>query len=222
MPHSGKARNIFTIPPSVGFLDALAQAVLAGTLPGGVRERSDPFELTKSTILLPTRRAARGLQEAFLQTSRRLGGRSALLLPAMRPIAEGEEDATLLAGVASRTTLGTETDIPPAVSELERRLVLMQFVQQWSRLLRDAGPADGDDLQPFAAAGARTPAQAAHLAQELARLIDMVETEGVNLDQLAALVPETFSEHWQQTLNFLDIVVSQWPGYLLAAQRLSP
>ena len=57
---------------------------------------------------------------------------SALLLPRMRPIAEGEEDATLIAGLIDRSLFDGDIDLPPAVSELERRLVLMQLVQRWS------------------------------------------------------------------------------------------
>ncbi len=66
-----------------------------------------------------------------------------------------------------------------------------------------------------------TPAQAATLAAELARLMDMVETEGVSLDGLAALVPETFSAHWQQTLDFLKIVTEAWPAHLAEQKLLS-
>ena len=219
---SDATRNIYTIPPGVGFLDSLAGAVLAGRLPGQAATQSDPLALTRTTILLPTRRAARGLQEAFLSASKQRDGQSALLLPAMRPIAEGEEDATLLAGLASHATLGTEADIAPAVSELERRLVLMQFVQRWSQALRNDSSDSKTDLQSLVAAGARTPAQAAHLAKELARLIDMIETEGVDLNQLGTLVPDTFSAHWQQTLDFLDIVVQRWPTFLDATHHLSP
>jgi len=84
----------------------------------------------------------------------------------------------------------------------------------------------GDDaafLGPQAtAAGANTPAQAAHLAAELARLMDMVETENVALDGLAQLVPEEFSVHWQDTIEFLKIVTEAWPAHLAETGLLSP
>src|SRR6185312_7559827 len=73
-----------------------------------------------------------------------------------------------------------------------------------------------------AAAGANTPAQAAHLAAELARLMDMVETENVPLDGLAKLVPDEHSEHWQKTLEFLKIITAFWPAHLAEKKLLSP
>ena len=100
-----------------------------------------------------------------------------MTLPQIRPISAGDEDLTLLSGLASPGTLGTDAlDLPPAVSEIERRLVLTMLVQRWSQTIRrDTGDAAhlGDHA---AAAGANTPAQAANLAAELARLMDMVET----------------------------------------------
>ncbi len=52
--------------------------------------------------------------------------------------------------------------------------------------------------------------------------MDMVETENVPLDGLAALVPDDYSEHWQQTLDFLEIVTEFWPAHLAEQKLLSP
>ena len=108
------------------------------------------------------------------------------------------------------------------MSEIERRLVLTMLVQRWSQTIRrDTG--DAAHLgEHAAAAGANTPAQAAHLAAELARLMDMVETENVPLDGLAALVPDEYSEHWKRTLEFLEIITAFWPAYLAEKKLLSP
>lgn len=205
---------IFTVPAGQPFLSALARAILNGDLPRAGGQKPGPLDLPDITILLPTRRAARGLQQAFLDIS----GERALLLPRIRPIAEGEEDLTLLSGLATSPMATPDSGvIPPSISELERRLVLTQLVQRWSEAIRP----EGDD-EPYAAAGARTPAQASNLARELAGLIDMVETEGGNLDGLADLVPENFSEHWQKTLEFLQIVLNWWPAYLEERGHISP
>ena len=72
------------------------------------------------------------------------------------------------------------------------------------------------------AAGADTPAQAASLAKELGRLLDMVETEGASLDRLPEIVPEAYSEHWQKTLAFLEIVLDWWPRHLDERALCSP
>lgn len=212
-PAAARAGRVFTVPPGLPFLDCLAAAILAGDLPAPGGAKPSALELPDYTILLPTRRAARTLQEAFLKAS----GRSAMLLPRIKPIAEGEEDLSLLAGLVSRDTLaGADADIPPAISAIERQLVLTELVMRWSAALRGA---DGG-VSP--AAGAGTPAQAANLARELARLMDMVETENVSLAGIADLVSPEFSEHWQQTLAFLEIVTRFWPEHLREKGLSSP
>lgn len=217
-PDSKKAR-IYTVPPGRPFLDVLAEAILTGELGTFGDGHPSPLALTDVTLLLPTRRATRALQDAFLK----LAGRRAVLLPTVRPIAEGEDELTLLAGLAGLTTIvGGHDQGARAISALERRLVLTQLVLRWAAALREARM-DGDgELAPYAAAGGNTPAQASHLADELARLMDMVETENVSLADLAGLVPDTFSEHWQKTIQFLDILTSFWPAHLKERGMISP
>ncbi len=211
---------IFTVPPDRSFLHELAAAILAGDLPRVGGPAPDPLQLPDMTILLPTRRAARALQEAF----RAVSGRPALLLPKIRPISEGEEDLTLLTGLAAAPeTSSAALSVPPAISEIERRLVLTQLVLKWSEMMGRIPPlSDEGELASYAASGANTPAQAASLAKELGRLIDMVETEGASLERLPALVPEIYSEHWQKTLEFLKIVLDWWPKHLDERGLASP
>jgi ATP-dependent helicase/nuclease subunit B len=209
--------RIFTIPPGQPFLVALARAILAGDLPVPSGMPPDPMSLPSYTLLLPTRRAARALQDAFLRVS---GGR-ALLLPRIRPIAEGQEDLGLLEGAAEQGSLADHMDdLPPAITELERRLVLTRLVMAWAEAQRRADTREG--LQPFAGASARTPAQAVRLSTDLVRLMDAVETENASLAGLEDLVPETLSEHWQTTLEFLKIVTEAWPAYLEERGLSSP
>ena len=206
--------NIYTAPTGRPFLDCLAEAILSGNLPVAGGTEPSPIDVTSMTLLLPTRRATRALQEAFL----RAGKGRAMLLPRIKPIAEGDEDLMLMASGARVEFLGAgAVEIPPAISEMERRLALTTLVMRWSQAERA-----GTELDVYAAAGAATPAQCAQLAKELGRLMDMVETEGVSLANLDKLVPENFSEHWQKTLNFLKIVVEAWPAYLKASGQISP
>ena len=209
--------NVFTVPQGTPFLRTLARAVLAGDLPR--TSGSPPTDLSRITILLPTRRAARGLQDAFLDAS---SGR-ALLLPRIKPIAEGNEDLALLSGFSGPDMLGAGgADIPPAVGEVERRIVLTSLVQRWSQAVRRRADVVAEDDARAIDVGAGTAAQAAALAAELARLIDEVETESVDLSGLAGLVPDRFSEHWQKTLEFLGIVLTWWPAYLAERKLISP
>lgn len=208
--------NIYTVEAGRSFLDCLAAAILDGSLPsaGGVAPAT--LDLPRITLYLPTRRATRALQDAFLRAS---GGR-ALLLPKIVPISEGEEDLSLITAAAEAETTSELGAIPPAIGELERRLVLTSLIQRWTEVMHQARGADAA-LEPLAAAGSSTPAQAAVLAKELAGLMDMIETENVSLDGLAKLVPETFSEHWQKTLKFLEIVTQAWPAYLAQSGHLT-
>ncbi len=208
---SAGPRRIYTVPAGQPFLRALASALLRGDLPARGGPKPSPVDLTDVTLYLPTRRATRALQDAFLAA----GDGRAMLLPSILPISEGDEDLSLVTD-AARGERGAV--LGPAISEMHRRLVLTQLVLRWSEAMR--GRDDGGI--ETVAAGAATPAQAAMLAAELAHLMDMVETEGVSLDDLGSLVPENFSEHWQKTLQFLQIVTTHWPSYLQLNGLLSP
>ncbi len=208
------AASVYTVPAGEPFLDVLAKAILKGDLPRRGGSVPELLDLPKMTLLLPTRRATRALQDAFLRAS---GGRS-MLLPSIRPISEGDEDASLIADVSGLTGNGDGEDVPPAISELQRRLALTRFVMRWFEAQKNADRA-GD---PYFGTMAHTPAQAAQLAKELGRLMDMVETEGASFEKIASLVPEAYSEHWQKTLTFLEIVTGMWPDYLREQGVLSP
>src|SRR6185437_2387869 len=110
---------IYTIPSDVPFLDALVAGL-------GARAGRDPLALARQTILLPTRRAARALGEAFLRAS---AGRP-LLLPRLVPV--GDLDAEELSLLAEEGESGEAAiEIPPAVPELRRRLMLTKLVLAW-------------------------------------------------------------------------------------------
>ncbi len=216
-PDRAQLAAIYSVPASQPFLDCLAAALLNGDLPRKGGAAPSPVDLTGITLYLPTRRATRALQEAFL----RAGGGRAMLLPKILPISEGDEELTVLAGAAGHGAPGT-IGVGPAIAEMDRRLTLTKLVMRWSEAMRQAKAGPDADLATFAAAGSGTPAQAVTLAGELARLMDMVETENVSLDGLSKLVPELFSEHWQKTLHFLEIVTAAWPAVLAEKGLLSP
>ena len=188
--------HIYTIAAERPFLATLAQGLLA--LAGG-----DPLALPRMTVLLPTRRAARALREAFLRLTGE-GGEPGmpLLLPRLHPIGDLDEDAVALAAEgADDPTLA----IPPAIPELRRRLLLTQLVRAWS------------------AAGGEGPllhGQAASLAAALARLLDAAQSEEASFDKLRGLAPADLAEHWQTVLKFLDLLPRHWPAILAAEGAL--
>ena len=215
--------KVFTIPTGTAFLPALVSALLNGDLPrpGGVQP--DPIDLSGITIMLPTRRAERALADMFLSAS----GRSAMLLPRIRAIAGPDEDKLLIGAAAVASEIGTGSvalELAPAIGETERLLLLTRMVLQWSKAKRGSGsdPTGELGLGPIPSAGARTPAQAANMALELAGLMDLVEREGRNLNGIADIVPASFSEHWQATLEFLKIITQFWPAVLTERGFLSP
>lgn len=192
------AMTLHAIPPHVPFLDALAAGVLARLPPDA------PEALARVTILLPTRRAARALREAFLRAA---GGR-ALLLPRMRAL------AGLSTEEADELALPDLLDLPPAVSPLTRQAVLAATAQ---RIPRDLG-------------GPATPEQAWLLAGELARLFDEIALEEADLAMLEAvppadfaaawlarldaLVPDRHATHWQITTRVLRVAAEHWNAWL--------
>ena len=191
--------NIFDIPAHLPFLDSLAAGVLREM------EGASPDALARATILLPTRRSARALRDAFLRVAAR---DRALLLPRMRALAGlSTEDADELA-------LPALLDLPPAVAPLTRQAVLSGYAMRLPA--RHGGPT--------------TPEQAWQLAGELGRLFDEVALEEKDpallhaadpqlfaeawLTRLETLVPQDQATHWQITTTFLRGIASQWAGWL--------
>ena len=105
---------VFNVPQSEPFLRALARAVLNGDLPRAGGGRPQPEDLPDTTILLPTRRATRALQEHFLDLS---GGR-AMLLPRIRAIAEANEDLSLIGALMAGGDLAIEGVPRPGAATL--------------------------------------------------------------------------------------------------------
>jgi ATP-dependent helicase/nuclease subunit B len=181
--------RLYNIPPGQSFVDALARGVLT-------RWGDDPLTLSGATILLPTRRACRALQHAFLRAS---DGR-ALLLPRMLPLGDLDADELLFIDEPSPLGAAVAAEIPPSIPALTRQLLLARLVRRMGETL--ARPGDG---HPPSAD------QAVRLAGALARLLDQVETEGLGFDGLADLVPEEHARHWQEILKFLGIITTSWP-----------
>jgi ATP-dependent helicase/nuclease subunit B len=179
--------GLFAIPAHRPFLPDLAAGLLA-------RGGEDPLALARMLVLLPTRRAARGLQAAFLA----LAGERALLLPRMGAL------AGLSVEEADELALPALLDVAPAVAPARRQAVLSAMV---SRI-------------PPAAGGPATPDQAWRLAAALAAFLDEVALEGCTLDALDGLVPENLARHWQITTVLLRGIAADWRGWL-AGQGLS-
>jgi ATP-dependent helicase/nuclease subunit B len=171
----------------VPFLDTLATEWLESS--GG-----DPLAVSRGMILLPTRRAARSLAEAFLRAS---GGRP-LLLPRITALGALDEAPLTLAGAL---------DLPPAV-EPARRLAAL------TRLILAMQGANG---------APRTADRAWPLAAELAALIDEAERAEIDLARrLPEAADPAYAAHWAHTLTFLHIVTRSWPDWLAEQGLMNP
>jgi ATP-dependent helicase/nuclease subunit B len=199
--------RVFTIPASAPFLPTLIEALNAGRL--GFAAASDPLALAAATIYLPTRRACRLLRDAFLGTP----GGDAAILPRIVAIGDIDEDEIAFAEAAVGEIASEALALPPALGPLERRLLLTRLITQWAQSPELHG-ASGAPLI------AQTPAAACALADDLARLIDDMNTRGVSWNRLDDLVPQTFDEYWQLTLRFLQIARQMWPAILKDQNRI--
>ncbi|MDE0944106.1 MAG: double-strand break repair protein AddB [Alphaproteobacteria bacterium] len=153
----------------------------------------DPLMMSRVTLLLPTRRSMRAVRDSFLRQS---DGR-AMLLPRMQAIGDVDEDELLLDPSFGADLL----ELPPAITDLRRQLLLLHLI------------ARNRDIDP---------SQAAPLAKELADLLDRLQTEDVPLSALADLVPDDLASHWQETLEFLNLLADPWQALLAAEGCMDP
>lgn len=179
--------TVATIPASCSFLDQLARLWLEKQGTGFGEESAKLAE--RGLILVPGRRAARALMEAFLRV---LDGQAALL-PDIVAIGDvGETDLF---------SLSLETGISPPVEVNRRLAVLAQLIIHAPVFRSSQGTISLERVWP--------------LAQSLAELMDEAEQCGVDLKEaLPKAVEEEFAAHWEQTLLFLEIVTEFWPGWL--------
>jgi ATP-dependent helicase/nuclease subunit B len=180
------ALNLFTVPPHVPFLDALATGWLACG--------DDPLTVSRGLILLPTRRSARTLAEAFLRVH---DGRP-LLLPRITAVGALDEAPLALAGAL---------DLPPAVPPMQRLAALSSLILA----MKGKGSAP------------QTVDRAWLLAAELAALMDEAERAGIDLaERLPDAASLEHAAHWAQTLEFLHIVTNAWPAWLADNGVMNP
>lgn len=185
------AANVFTIAASAPFAETLARGLIVR-----LDAERDPLALATATIFLPTRRAARTLNETF---ARLLGG--AALLPTVRPLGDVDEDD------AHFDAIDGDLILAPPISPLRRRLLLAAMVLHWDRAKRG---------------GRLTFAQAAALSRSLSGFLDEAETQGADLSKLEDLAPAALAEHWSEVRDFLRLLRDEWPGLLTAERVMGP
>src|SRR6202166_105303 len=170
--------NVFNIPASAPFLPVLIDALRAGKLVPGFPATSDPLELARATLYLPTRRACRLAREVFLD---QLKG-DAAILPRIVALGDLDEDEIAFAEAATGELAETALALPEALPPLERRLLLAELILKWANAPAVRG-AEGSPLI------ANTPSAALGLADDLARMMDDMTTRQVPWSKLDGLAP---------------------------------
>jgi ATP-dependent helicase/nuclease subunit B len=191
----GAAPRVRAAAASAPFLDLIAEAMVEA-----LWSERDPFALADALVLLPNRRAARGLSDAF---ARRLGG--AALLPTIRPLGDvADEDNPDVWGADAAIDL----DLAPAIEATRQRMELAALIRQRDR----------------ASGGVEDPVRAIALADELRKLLESAATvDQVAWEKLPTLADEAeLALHWQSSAKFLDIVASYWPQRLAADGLCDP
>ncbi|WP_330169364.1 double-strand break repair protein AddB [Bartonella grahamii] len=201
--------RVFSISPGAAFLPHFVDALLSGSLIDNFASSGDiQTALADSLIYVPTRRAARALRLAFVERS----DTQSTFLPTIRALGDIDEDSFLFA--ENHTSA-----LDPPIEESERLLLLARLIRSW----RENLPAHMRAM--FGTEDVLIPAHTADaiwLAQDLAHLMDEIETEGADWSKLKNIAPDMVAEWWQITLDFLTIVTQNWPEILTERQRSNP
>ena len=197
-----EAHGVFTIAPDRPFLDVLARAILEHGFPSRGPCAPDAFALARWTILVPTRRAARALEETFLG----LTGGKGLMLPRIRPIGDIDEDLLMEEATG-------DMQEKAAISRPAQVLLLVDLVDQW---------AASNPQSRLAQEIASAPQQALGLALTLAELLDGLDAEGIGMDDIPKLYDIEKARHREEIIAFLDIARAAYPGRLASLNLLGP
>ncbi len=192
---NGPGPRVFTMPSGADFLHCLADGVCAAL------DDDAPYALSDAMILTPTRRAVRGLSQAFINIH---NDQHAVLLPRIRAIGDVDADEPPFEPGA----LALQS--PRAMSAEQRLFDLTSLIRA---RLRASGQNDALVV-------------AMNEAQALARLIDEAHTENLESFDLAeAEFAERLAgqpEHVQRAAQFLDIVMQYWPEHLRTHKASDP
>jgi ATP-dependent helicase/nuclease subunit B len=177
----------YSIPAGAGFAETLAKHLL----------RQWGEQLSSVLVLVPNRRSALNLRQAFLQASEG----KALLLPKMIALGDLEAREILRYGNPDAAMIHQLQSLPPAMDAAQRHFTLAQLVRAYYQ--------KRDKILRFDLAFA--------LARDLATLIDELHREEISAEAFEALVPEEYAAQWQEVLAFLQIIREYWPQHLREA-----
>ena len=189
-----RSAKLYNIAAGQPFLAILAETLIDDKL------RHDLFgdyAVEQCHILLPTRRAARQLGEAFIAAAE-TRGQMALVMPHISTLGDIDED--FLDSSAGDGFAEPEARLHlRAIDPQERFFQLLTPVRKWAEMREQAL----DEVRLHA------------LAYALGDFLDEANLEEIDLSRLHDLVNEQeLADNWQQTLDFLAIITEAWPQHL--------
>jgi len=184
--------TVYNMPSGVPFLRSLAR---------GLHDHYGDA-LQNGLVLLPTRRAARALEFAFVQDAATRGVQAALL-PRLRPLADVNPDEPPFepGELAGR--------VKPAIDPVQRRFEIAKLVARYHERASDL-PLD--------------PATALHMADPLIAIMDDAAMEQVTISDQAEwqrVCAET-AVHFQHAAQLYRIVEDYWPARLAELKLMDP
>ncbi len=185
----GARTQLFTVPVGESLVDVLAQYLFNAH--DGSREA-----LADTLILLPNNRAIKSLTEAFVRHAK--GG---LLLPQMVAVGDLALDEQLAPIFDPIGHIGAQP-IPPAISEIERKILL-------AGLIRKQRSGVGS-------------VEAMKLARHLATALDALEVEEKGLSDLEKCeIGEELQAHWQAAYGDFMALARLYEAELAKRNRVS-
>lgn len=185
-------QGVYNMPSGVPFLQSLAEGLMT--------EFGE--DISQALILLPTRRAVRGLTDLFLQHSQE-NGQGVMFMPRLNTLADIDPneppfEPSDIAGL-----------VPQAIDATQRRFEMAKIVERFYRRSSD---------MPLDAAAALA------LADPLLTILDDAAAEETRISDLAELsdIQAFAAQHFQHAAELYKIIQTYWPERLRELAALEP
>jgi len=232
MVHFMALSQFFTIDFEQAFLPTFVQQLLQGNIIPNF-SLDDPLALENITLILPTQRAIKSLRNVFMHEI----DMNACILPRMIALGGLDTQQEVILEGADIDYLNGIMDIPPAIPQHLRILILAKLIQSWAQKvsqqdmdaihnsLRALAPQEGAEEEQAEEAIyliGSSPNDAMALARKLAQVMDIFEHFGLAGEAMVALLPEEYQSHWQVVAEFLTLMNAKWPTILASIGYITP
>ena len=184
--------NIYNIQASKSFLQSLITGIIA-------KFGSDPIDICKIKILLPTKRACRMFDETYLE----MMDYKPCVIPKTYPIGDLGEDEIIIENFLQEAP-EFYLKVRSPISDFEQHIILAKLIQKHHKT-KKLNLLDSMDL-----------------ATSLISFYADFKRDEIEFSELNKLEMFDISEGWQEMLEFLKIVTEEYPKYLLSIKKSDP